>query len=486
MSHFSAELVKRFLLIIHSFWGVFWVDVSNESAAAAGFLEISNILGSPSEDIDHTRYLLSNEKHDWLLILDNANDHERDYEHYFPSGTRGAILMTSRVPEYSCYSTVGFEHLGSLSPDDCVTLLLRAAELRAESRLEHEPAAELVINALGSHTLAVIQAGTYIGRGFCSLEQYPTEYQRERKRVLEFKPKNPQPRYHLDVYATFEASAQVLESSSEETHRDALDLLHLLAILHYDNIPLALFEDAWKGARYALKTRDESASIDELSRWHVLQLPKSIQVNLKRWDPFRLNTAQNLLYSLALVSRELVSGSATISMHSLPHAWANDRQDLIQKCQSWQAAGCVLALSYYRNSAWRSDRAHLKLHLQSFLDAADADSHEKETESMSMEVIRILFQCGQLLDKLRMDSALQTLLERLFSELDVDPADPVEELLPLYRLFSNNLQNMGKAKKAVQILEKIERVEVEQLEEQAQGRGKRRKVTKKPFEYECV
>src|SRR5271155_3087322 len=125
---FRCRFSKEFPVNIHSFWGVFWVDVSSKSAAAAGFLRISNILGSLSEKIDDTRYLLSNAKHDWLLILDNADDPKRNYECYFPSGTRGTILMTSRVPECSRYSTVGFEQLGGLSPHDCVTLLLRAAE----------------------------------------------------------------------------------------------------------------------------------------------------------------------------------------------------------------------------------------------------------------------------------------------------------------------------------------------------------------------
>jgi tetratricopeptide (TPR) repeat protein len=152
-------------------------------------------------------------------------------------------------------------------------------------------------------------------------------------------------------------------------------------------------------------------------------------------------------------------------MHSLTHAWANIRQDRVRKRQSWRATGCVLVLSYYHNLIWRPYRTHLKLHLRSFLDAADAESNEKDMESTSMEVIRTLFQCGRLLDQLCMDSELQDLLERLFGDLDVDAADPVEELLPLYRLISNNLNNMGKAKKAVQVLEKIRHIEDAMLTE---------------------
>ena len=70
-----------------------------------------------------------------------------------------------------------------------------------------------------------------------------------------------------------------------------LELLQLLAILHYDNIPLELFEDSWKGAKYVRQTADGNENIGELSKSHVSQLPQFIPVDLDRWDPFRLREA---------------------------------------------------------------------------------------------------------------------------------------------------------------------------------------------------
>ncbi|OQV00177.1 NB-ARC domain-containing protein [Cladophialophora immunda] len=431
-----------------AFWGVFWVDVSSESSAVNDFFTISHAFSVPSENIDDTRHKLSNEENDWLLVLDNADEPETRYERYIPSGTRGAILMTSRNPQcMQRYSTVGSEELGSLSKEDCITLILRAAGFPAESQLAHTLAATRIIDALGSHTLAVIQAGAYVGQGFCSLEQYPTEFQRQCDRLLKF----GQGQAHLgnlSVYATFEASAHVLESLAQEHHRDALSLLHLLALGHYDNIPLDLFEAAWKGAGHVRKTSAEDTTIDKLTKWHVSQLPQFMQVNLESWDSFRLVKALNTLQSLALVSRGKGPRSHMVSMHPITHAWAKIRQDSVRKCQSWQAAGCLLALSSYCGATWRSNRTHLKLHLMSFLNIVDVVIYDKKTESMPMKIIQLLFQCGQLLDELRVDSVLEALLDRLFGELDVDPTDPIKELLPLYRLFSNNLQNIGKAKKA--------------------------------------
>ena len=448
------------LLTVDSFWGIFWVDVSSKSTAVAGYLKISDVLGSPVQNIDGACHLLSNIKHNWLLVLDNADDPDTDYECYFPSGNRGAILLTSRVPEFSVYNTVGYEQLESLSSTECLTLLLGAAKIPAEAWAEHEPAAKCVVDLLGSHTLALIQAGAYIARGLCSIEEYPTEYSRQCERLLKFSPKQAQSRY-CSVYATFEASALILESSSQEVDRDALELLQLLAVLHYDNVPLELFEDSWKGARYARRTAEENENIDELSKSHVSQLPQFIPVDMDCWDFFRLRRAKAQLQSLALLTKGKDGSSATVSMHPLSHTWMNIRQNQVQKRQAWRVTGCILALSYYGNRAWCSYRTYLNVHLQLFLNA---DSWEN-ISSRSVESNQMLFQCGLLLGRLRMDSKLQQLLGEIFSSLRMNPIEPLESLLPLYKLYSANLLNMGKVKEALNVRQKIDHLEELKLTE---------------------
>jgi hypothetical protein len=328
------------------FWGIFWIDVSTEATAIAGFLKVAKILGVASEDIENTLHALSNAKHDWLIVLDNADDREVDYSLYFPSGTRGAVLLTSRVPASSCYNTVGTEDLQSLDPSSCLNLLLQAAGIPKECWSEQEPAAERVIKVLGSHTLALVQAGAAISQGYCSIENYPEEYQRQCKRLMEFCPQQAQSRYR-NVYATFEASAHVLESSNDGAQQDALQLLHLLAMFHYDKIPLLLFEDASQGVQYARKIDQDDSRIDVLSKWHVSQLPQFMEEGLESWDPFRLHRARNILESLALVTTGKDNDYPTISMHPLAHNWTNIRQQQV-KDQSYRSAGCLYALSHYR------------------------------------------------------------------------------------------------------------------------------------------
>ncbi|RYP25497.1 hypothetical protein DL767_008360 [Monosporascus sp. MG133] len=243
------------------FWGVFWVDVSSGSSAKAGLSTIAKMLGSKEAEIDETRCLLSNvdPKRHWLLILDNADDPQVDYQQYCPSGTRGAVLITSRNPECQTHATVGYEELGSLDKGDCIRLLLQPIGLSPEPQAVNS-AAEKVINILGSHTLAILQAGSYIAQGGCSLSDYPVVFQRQRERLLKFNLTQAQSRYR-NVYATLEASAEILDTLESESAQDALCLLRILSQFHYENMPLDFLQDAWNGAQEARDNPEDDEDI---------------------------------------------------------------------------------------------------------------------------------------------------------------------------------------------------------------------------------
>ncbi|KAF3492115.1 TPR repeat protein [Arthroderma uncinatum] len=432
-----------------AFWGIFWVDVSSESTANDGFIKIANELKSAAETIDDVRRLLSNEERDWLLILDNADDPHIDYSDYFPSGARGAILLTSRNDECDQLNTVGAKSLGNLGPADCLSLFRQAAKVKLA--VEYEQDIQRIITILDSHTLALVQAGAYIAQGFCSVKAYPAEYERQSKRLLSFGSRQLRPRYR-HVYATFEVSAQFLESSNKEDSEDALSLLQLLAILHYHNVPLKLFEDAWSGAQAARKTSDKG--IDSLSEWHVSQLPQFIQWRESPWDSFRLHSAKNVLQSLALIQDGEKQGMRTISLHPLVHTWAYIRQTEDQCRKSWKSTGCMLALSYYKNSEWQPYRLSLQLHLQSFLQK------EKKTylPSLTTGDSQMFFQCCELMHDLRMDRLAEGTLNELFRKLNLDRNEPQEEFLSLYKLAGNILYYVGKIKEAVRLLEHVVKV----------------------------
>jgi hypothetical protein len=89
--------------------------------------------------------------------------------------------------------------------EDSRELLLKAAGMSLESWPSHNNEAKEAVDLPGSHTLALIH-----------LHQYPKVYKRQRERLLRYRPRQAHSRYR-DVYATFEASVDVLEKSGSES-----------------------------------------------------------------------------------------------------------------------------------------------------------------------------------------------------------------------------------------------------------------------------
>ncbi|KAG4431351.1 hypothetical protein IFR05_013165 [Cadophora sp. M221] len=359
--------------------------------------------------------------------------------------------MTSRVAECRRYSQDAFEALKGLEEQDSKELLLKAAEIAPKSWPAYDDQVKEVVNHLGSHTLALIQAGAYVSQGHCQLYQYPKVSQRQRQRLLKYRPKQAYSRYR-DVYATFEASADVLEQSQSKSASDALRLLEILSMLGFNVLPLQIFEEAWKGCKEILQDSDKARTIDEFSQDHVSQLPNFVVPNEDEWDPFRLIEAVSLLASLSLVTRHDLNNGKGLSMHPLTHAWAKDRQ--YSKCQgvAWIAAGCVLGFSRASTRMWQTQERHLLSQIQSYLDVKISTVLSFGSEVI---VIPIILKCGWTLLDMRQDSRLSHLLEDIFTELRKKPEEPLQEFLPLYDLQARSLLNIGKEKIALALLEKL-------------------------------
>ncbi|MCJ1351862.1 MAG: hypothetical protein MMC33_001846 [Icmadophila ericetorum] len=286
----------------------------SELNATSDFIAIAKTIGFSAESVDEVRQLLANRIESWLLILDNADESKIDYARYIPSGARGSIIMTSRVPESQQYNTVGWEALTGLSDEESIELLLKAARIPPESWPTHKTDAKTVIETLGSHTLALIQAGAYIANRCCFLKDYPSEYRQQQKRLLQYAPKQARSRYG-NVYATFEVFPRGLESSTEDVASDALRLLDLLSILHHQDVPLQVFQDAWVNSRHVDEDTDKksSNSLRILTKSHASWLPDFIQTQEDRCDTFRLKDTIDLLTSLALTTAD----HRFVSMHCL-------------------------------------------------------------------------------------------------------------------------------------------------------------------------
>ncbi|MDI1493452.1 MAG: hypothetical protein OHK93_005242 [Ramalina farinacea] len=301
------------------------------------------------------------------------------------------------------------------------------------------------------------------------MADYPRVFAQKRQRLLAFHPTQAQSRYR-DVYATFEASVEIIQSTGTEAAADALQLLPVLATFDSNRLPLPLFEAGWKGARpYMAKLNsardydDDAGDADDtlnMRAWHTSRLLLLMEVGDRQWDPYRLIEAVDLLKSFSLVSTDTHSGFLSVSMHPLVHAWARDRQDSKEQNTSWITSGCIIAMSREDRDFWLQHSRQLRPHLHALVAF--------ETSKLfvccpAKKVTAILLQCGWLLYDMKDSALVDSLMQGLFSELGLNMHTMKGEWLNIYDLTARNLREYGKPSRAVLLLDQIVRFREQRL-----------------------
>ena len=432
------------------------------SLAERLFLELARKLCLPAQTWEDACLGIANLQHPWLLVLDNADNPDVDYQPYIPNSPLGVVMVTSRNEECQRYATAKALSLGGLSDHAARELLLKAARVPVDQHGVLQDDAAQVAALLQSHPLALVQAGAYVARGHCQLGQYPAVYEKHRRRLLEFRPSQAQSRYR-DVYATFEASAAALTQSTTATARDALHLLPLLAVSGASQLPLVMFEAGWEGAQTVPSDMNDDAADDEvelLTPWHISRLPSFLDVSADMWDSFRLVEAVQLLKAFALVTTDVSSDSMSVSMHPLVHAWARDRQSADEQHENWLSMVCIVALARKCRTMTRAHDRQLQPHVES---VTAWDMGAMFAGAPRTLVARVLVNCGWLLNQMRSDSQLFLLIQRLNSWLGLDEMAVEAPWLGIYDLASRNLVNRGLPLQAIHLLQQVVEVRKESL-----------------------
>jgi tetratricopeptide (TPR) repeat protein len=173
--------------------------------------------------------------HNWLLILDNADDLDL-LPPLLPPALGGHILITTRA--WDMQRLAHRLEVETLTAEQGATFLLRRAGLLAiDAELFQSGAAEQTLalqlaREMGGLPLALDQAGAYLEATGTSLEQYQQVYQRHRQVLLQERRArvhdHPEP-----VATTWSLSFARVEQKSPA----AADLLRLCAYLASDAIP---------------------------------------------------------------------------------------------------------------------------------------------------------------------------------------------------------------------------------------------------------
>ena len=306
----------------------------------------------------------------WLLILDNADVPTINLSPYLPAGIHGSVLITSRLPECARkYSNAGNDCYERLGEETAVELLLRSCGTSSIAWSDCKDDAHLIVDLLGCHALAVVQAGAAVSQGICRLGEYNTVFLNQRHALLDSSPDLANSEYG-NVYATFEVSARYLERCSDQAAKDALQLLDFHAFMHFSDFPEEAFQEAWKNSKdkKAVKSHlrpGNEKMIHWLDPWHRSNLPAFMRQTHhdNELDVISLRTARAKLASLSLISIDTSNGITRI--HPVTHAWSRDRLKNPESASTWLSALAMLSLSFPRFSSINPLGRSLKSHLES-------------------------------------------------------------------------------------------------------------------------
>ncbi|KAH0537362.1 hypothetical protein FGG08_005841 [Glutinoglossum americanum] len=361
-----------------SFWGIFWIDASNDQNAEAGFAYLGS-LAKKDTTFEAGKHWLSNCSKSWLLVIDNADDPEMDVSRYFPSGGRGHILITTRNPNNVVHSTIGDVNFRGMEQEDAITLLLKAANRPECMDLGQREIARPIVTTLGHLALALTHAGAAIRRNIYTLEGYLPEYCEHRREMMRQDNLRSADSYKLNIITTWELPYEQIKQRGTTSAKDAIEILHIFAFLHFEQIPVVMFQKAWNNMRDSSASASPSMPRFLRGLWPAIPgakkypLPAILSQVGPIWDWPRFNRAIGQLSDYSLIDRDDKNGLC--SMHPVVHAWARDRLQPEEQRHLLGVAATVLANSITSEleSSGRNYRRALIPHIDSCLQGKNAE-----------------------------------------------------------------------------------------------------------------
>ncbi|KAJ6532237.1 hypothetical protein DFH09DRAFT_1284678 [Mycena vulgaris] len=325
--YFSRNIGRRHIFLLHGLGGagksqiafkfieesavpeprfseIYFVDSSSEETIENDLVTIAvaKKLGKTAND---SLFWLSHQRKEWLLVFNNADDIRLNLVQYFPTGSHGNIIITSRNPDLGQIAQAEYK-VDRMELEDSVDLLLSAARHDTGDPGNRRIGKQLV-ERLHCFPLAVAQAGAYISSSR-ALQKYLDLYESTTKRIQLLSQRPLQSDFEWSVYTTWQISLEQLSPR-------AVELLQLCSFLHHDGITEEIFQ---KAASYQISANGPIET--ELSK-PLEFLAGFGETLLNRWDSLKFITLTDELGRYSLIEFQAASRNIAFSIHPLVHEW---------------------------------------------------------------------------------------------------------------------------------------------------------------------
>ncbi|CAN9190941.1 unnamed protein product [Alternaria alternata] len=278
----------------------------------------------------------------WLLVLDNADDHDILYgtEHapgiidYLPESEKGMTIFTTRVQELAVSLTRGdVLELGSMSKPDAMNFLEKS--LITKSLTEDREAVEGLLDELAFLPLAIAQAAAYLNMNRTTITKYLRLLRHTEQDTISLMSKEFRDQTRYKGSANAVASTWVV-SFSQLRERDvvAADLLAFMSCIEWKVIPQSLLPRAQSQERleeaigtlcgYSFVSRrvgDSTSEADRGEEWYDLH--RLVHLATRVWVDKYGSTADVVQQALAHIAEVFPSddfANQAVWRAYMPHA----------------------------------------------------------------------------------------------------------------------------------------------------------------------
>ncbi|KAG9081254.1 hypothetical protein FRC06_005690, partial [Ceratobasidium sp. 370] len=237
--------IARMFVMNHKnlFSEVYPVDATSAQTIELDFKNIARAKNA-GDTLEDSFYWLKRNESNWVILYDNADDTRLDLRRYFPDCPHGNLLITTRNKKLVAYARgPRSDHaVSGLSPGDAVDLLSKVSKQEIDGSMRAQ--ASEIVEELGSHALAITQAGAYILVQDYRFDEYLVECRRVDRLLGQCMPTDIpiDHDYRRGVYATWMLSYEKLSNN-------AVQLLHFLAYMHHAGITEDMFRVAYARLR---------------------------------------------------------------------------------------------------------------------------------------------------------------------------------------------------------------------------------------------